>query len=125
MSRELMEKVLPRMARRLDRQLRRYHSGQLSDDQFTHKFESLLKQQYDWLASQGVAEIDAAIAIHGAILVLSSPGLRAEAAAQGVPLEVIEYRATRSAAADIAENYGVSEVRATQALSSVVAAFSD
>lgn len=125
MSRELMEKVLPRMARRLDRQLRRYHAGELNDDEFTHKFECLLQQQYDWLAKQGFAEVDAAVAIHGAVLVLSTPGLRAEAAEKGVPLEVIEFEATRAAAADIAENYGVNERRATQALSNVVAAFSD
>ena len=60
-----------------------------------------------------------------AVLVLSSPGLRAEAAEQGVPLEVVEFQATKAAAADIAVNYGVNERRATQALSNVVAAFSD
>ena len=120
-----MELVLPRMARRLDRQLRRYRAGELSDAQFTHKFECLLQQQYNWLAQQGVEEVDAAVAIHGAVLVLSGPGLRAEAAEEGLPLEVIEYRATRAAAADVAQNYGISENRATRRIAAIVAAYSE
>src|SRR5262245_65456806 len=94
MSKQLMELVLPRMARRLDRQLRRYRAGELDDDQFTHKFECLLQQQYTWLANQGLDEVEAAVTIHGAGLVLSGPGLRAAAADQGVRLEVIESQAT-------------------------------
>jgi len=125
MSKDLMELVLPRMARRLDRQLRRYRAGELSDAQFTHKFECLLQQQYNWLAQQGVEEVDAAVAIHGAVLVLSGPGLRAEAAEEGLPLEVIEYRATRAAAADVAQNYGISENRATRRIAAIVAAYSE
>src|SRR5438093_12431580 len=114
MSKDLMDLVLPRMARRLDRQLRRYRAGELDDDQFEHKFECLLQQQYHWLAQKGISEVEAAVAIHGAVLVLSGPGLRAEAAEQGVPLEVIEYRATRAAADDVARNYGVNINRATR-----------
>ena len=125
MSKDVIELVLPRMARRLDRQLRRYRAGELDDAQFTRKFECLLQQQYNWLARQGIAEVDAAVAIHGAVLVLSGPGLRAEAAEQGVPLEVVEYRATRAAAADVAQNYGISEARATHRISILVAAYSD
>jgi hypothetical protein len=125
MSKDVIELVLPRMARRLDRQLRRYRAGELDDAQFTHKFECLLQQQYNWLARQGVAEVDAAVAIHGAVLVLSGPGLRAEAAEQGVPLEVVEYRATRAAAADVAQNYGISEAKATHRISTLVAAYSE
>ena len=34
MSKDIMELVLPRMAQRLDRQLRRYRAGELDDDQF-------------------------------------------------------------------------------------------
>ena len=48
MSRELMELVLPRLARRLDRTLRRYHAGQLDANQFSRRFESLLQQQHAW-----------------------------------------------------------------------------
>jgi hypothetical protein len=125
MNRELMELILPRMARRLNRQLRRYEAGELTDDQFEHKFECLLQQQYHWLAQKGIPEVDAAVAIHGAVLVLSGPGLRAEAAEQGVPLEVIEFRATRAAADDVAKNYGVNVNRATRRIAALVAAFSE
>jgi hypothetical protein len=113
------------MARRLNRQLRRYEAGELTDDQFEHKFECLLQQQYDWLAKKGIAGVDAAVTIHGAVLVLSGAGLRAEAAEEGVPLEIVEYRATRAAAADVARNYGVSEDRATRRIAALVAEFSE
>ena len=93
MSKELMDIVLPRLAQRLNRQLRRYRAGELDDDQFSRKFETLLQQQFSWLANQGIPEVEAAIAVHGAVLVLSGPGLRAEAAELSLPLEVIEHRA--------------------------------
>jgi len=125
MSRELMEIVLPRLAQRLNRQLRRYRAGKLDDAQFSRKFEALLQQQYAWLARQGIPELEAAVAVHGAVLVLSGPGLRAEAAEQSLPLEVIEYRAVRAAAADIAENYGISERRVTRRISALVACYAD
>ena len=54
MSRELMDLVLPRLAQRLNRQLRRYRAGEIDDDQFSQRFENLLQQQYSWLANQGV-----------------------------------------------------------------------
>src|SRR5215469_15655877 len=119
MSKELMDIVLPRLAQRLNRQLRRYRAGELNDSEFSRKFEDLLQQQFSWLANQGIPEVEAAIAVHGAVLVLSSPGLRAEAAEQSLPLEVVEYRAIRAAACDIAEHYGVSEPRATRRLSGI------
>jgi hypothetical protein len=125
MSRELMDIVLPRLAQRLNRQLRRYRAGELDDDQFSRKFESLLQQQYAWLANQGIPEVEAAVAVHGAVLVLSGPGLRAEAAEQAVPLEVIEYRAVRAAAGDISEHYGVSPRRATRRLAAIVASYAE
>ena len=125
MSRELMEIVLPRLAQRLNRQLRRYRAGKLDDAQFSRKFEVLLQQQYAWLAKQGIPEVEAAVAVHGAVLVLSGPGLRAEAAEQCLPLEVIEYRAVRAAASDIAENYGISERRAARRISTLVACYAD
>ena len=92
MSRELMELVLPRLAKRLNRHLRRYREGELNESQFSRRFELLLQQQYAWLANKGIPEVDAAVAVHGAVLVLSGPGLRAEAEEQSVPLEVVEYR---------------------------------
>ncbi len=125
MSKELMDIVLPRLAQRLNRQLRRYRAGELDDDQFSRKFETLLQQQYAWLANQGIPEVEAAIAVHGAVLVLSGPGLRAEAMEQSLPLEVVEYRAIRAAAGDIAEHYGVSEPRATRRLSGIVAYYAE
>lgn len=125
MSKELMDIVLPRLAQRLNRQLRRYRAGELDDAQFSRKFETLLQQQYAWLANQGIPEVEAAVAVHGAVLVLSGPGLRAEAAEQSMPLEVVEYRAVRAAASDIAEHYGVSEQRATRRLSNIVAYYAE
>jgi hypothetical protein len=125
MSKALMDIVLPRLAQRLNRQIRRYRAGELDDDQFSRMFETLLHQQYSWLANQGIPEVEAAIAVHGAVLVLSGPGLRAEAAEQSLPLEVVEQRAIRAAAGDIAEHYGVSEERATRRLSSIVAYYAE
>ncbi len=125
MSKELMDIVLPRLAQRLNRQLRRYRAGELSEAQFSRKFEALLQQQYAWLANHGVPEVDAAVTVHGAVLVLSGPGLRAEAEQLKLPLEVVEYRAIRTAAADIAANYGVSQARATRQISAIMAQYGD
>jgi hypothetical protein len=125
MSRELMDIVLPRLAQRLNRQLRRYRSGELDDDQFSRRFETLLQQQYIWLANQGVPELEAAVAVHGAVLVLSSPGLRVEAAEQGVPLEIIEHQAVQAAAADISSNYNVSQRKAVHRISAIVAYYAE
>jgi hypothetical protein len=125
MSKELMDIVLPRLAQRLNRQLRRYRAGELDDAQFSRKFETLLQQQYSWLANQGIPEVEAAVAVHGAVLVLSSPGLRAEAMEQSLPLEVIEHRAVRAAASDIAEHYGISEKKATRRLAAIMAYYTE
>ncbi|HZU35436.1 MAG TPA: hypothetical protein VFA18_05990 [Gemmataceae bacterium] len=125
MNKELMEIVLPRLAQRLNRQLRRYRAGELNDAQFSHKFEMLLQQQYAWLANQGIPEVEAAIAVHGAVLVLSGPGLRAEAAEQSIPLEIVEFNAIRAAAADIASNYDVSESKTIRRLSALVAFYAE
>ena len=84
-----------------------------------------MQQQYAWLANQGIPEVEAAVAVHGAVLVLSGPGLRAEAAEQSLPLEVIELRAIRAAAGDIAEHYGISERKATRRLSAIVACYAE
>jgi hypothetical protein len=125
MSKELMDIVLPRLAQRLNRQLRRYRAGELDDDQFAQKFENLLQQQYSWLANQGVPGVEAAVAVHGAVLVLSSPGLRVEAAEQGIPLEIVEHRAVRAAAEDISQHYGISERRAIGRISALVAYYAE
>src|SRR5436305_1296203 len=105
MSGQLIRIVLPQLAQRLHRKVKRYRAGKLSDAQFAEQFESLLRKQYDWLAAHGAKPAEAAVAVHGAVLVLTSPGLRVEAEQEKLPLEVIEYRALRVAAADIAQNH--------------------
>ena len=125
MSRQLMEVVLPRLAKPLYHHLEKYRSGELSDRQFTRRFETLLQKQHAWLAERGVSGVRAAVAIHAGVLVLSLPGLRAEAVERGLPLEVVEHRAVREAAADVCSNYGIPEPRAAQAISSLVAQYGD
>jgi hypothetical protein len=125
MNKPLMEVVLPRLAQRLDRHLRRYQSGQLNDSQFSRKFEALMQQQFSWLANQGIPEAEAAVAVHSAVIVLSAPGLQAEAAEQSLPLEVIEYRAVLGAAEDIAQCYGINERRVARRISALVAQYAD
>ena len=125
MSKQIMEVVLPRLARRLYKQLRRYRAGEINDAEFTKAFESLLQNQHSWLASRGVSDSRAAVAIHGAVLVLSGPGLRAEAAHLKVPLEVVEQRAIKAAATDIAKNYGKSEEKILDQITSIVARYGD
>ena len=125
MSKQLIRIVLPQLARRLQPQVQAYRDGELSDSQFARKFEGLLQHQYAWLAKRGVPEPEAAVAIHSAVLVLSGPGLRAEAEQLKMPLEVVEYRAVRTAAADISANYGVSQARATRQISAILAQYGD
>jgi hypothetical protein len=125
MDKQLMEIVLPRLARRLHRHLRRFHAGELDHKQFSKKFESLLQNQYAWLSEQGVPETEAAVAIHAGVLILSSPGLRAEAEQLGMPLEVVEFRAVREAAQDVARSYSISQHQATRQISSILALYAD
>jgi len=120
-----MELILPRLARRLNRQLRRFRAGRLNESQFSRRFEALLQQQHAWLANKGYPELDAAVAVHGAVLVLSGPGLRAEAEEESIPLEVVEFRAARAAAADIAEHFKVSQSRALRRICDLVAVYAD
>ena len=122
---QLMEMVLPRLSRRLHAQLKRYRAGKLDDDQFTERFEELLQGQYNWLAERGVAELDAALALHAAVLVLSGPGLAAEAEEKSQPREILEARAVSTAAADIAQNYEMDERKAYSLLAGLVARYSD
>jgi hypothetical protein len=125
MNKEIIELVLPRMATRLHEQLKLYQAGELDQDAFTRDFEELLQRQYAWLAKRGVPESDAAVAIHAAVLVLSGPGLRAEAESQGLPLEVVEARAVRGAADEIAANYGISGRRVYRQIAAMLAAYAD
>jgi hypothetical protein len=125
MNRQLIELVLPRLAKKLYRELQRYQTGQLDEAGFTHCFENLLQRQHDWLISRGISEVQAALAIHAAVLILSMPGLRGEAAETGLPLEVIEYRAVREAAVDVARNYGFSEHKAMHIIGRILARYAD
>ncbi len=121
MGKPLMKVVLPRVARPLYRQLERLQCGEVNEDQFTEAIEAMLQRQHAWLSKHGISAARAAIAIHAAVLVLSQPGLRAEAAEEGVPLEVLENRALREAAGDIAENYGLAANRAADLIARLVA----
>jgi hypothetical protein len=125
MSGQLIRIVLPSLAQRLHRKVKRYRAGKLSDSEFADQFEKLLRNQYDSLAARGAAPADAAVAVHGAVLVLTGPGLRVEAEQSKLPLEVIEYQALRTAAADIAKNHRVAENWAFRRLSSIVAQYAD
>ena len=51
--------------------------------------------------------------------------MRAEAEEESVPLEVIEFRAVKAAAADVAEQFGVSARRAMRRISALVAGYAD
>src|SRR4051794_41590563 len=107
MSRELMELILPRLAQRLNRQLRRYREGRLDEAAFSAKFERLLQQQHAWLANRGVADVDAAVTVHGAVLVLSAAGLRAAEGGGGGPLGGVEVRGGEAGAAELAGHLGL------------------
>ncbi len=125
MKRALIELVLPRLARRLHRQLERYQAGELDQDGFTRDFETLLQRQYAWLSQRGVPEAEAAVAIHAAVLILSAPGMRAEAEQEQLPLEVIEFRAVRAAAAEIAANYNTSKSQVLEQITAILVQYGD
>ncbi len=123
MSKQLIELVLPRLAEPLYRHLQRFRDGHWDEDRFTRTFERLLRRQHNWLTKQGVSDVVAALTIHGAVLVLSHPGLQAEAAEEKLPLEMIEYRAVKEAAEDVAHNYDIEEREAVRVLSGMVAKY--
>jgi hypothetical protein len=120
-----MDIVLPRLAKPLQRHLERYQLGEMTEAQFTRKFEEVLQQQHDWLSRRKVKEDRAAVAIHAAVIILSQPGLRAEAFDNQLPFEVIELRAIDEAAQDIAASYGMDRRRATEAIARLIARHGD
>jgi hypothetical protein len=124
MSNQLVEAVLPRLARKLYQELQHLKEGKLSECEFTEGFEKLLDQQHAWLIGKGASEVQAALAIHGAVLVLSTPGLREEASESGTPLEVLEFRAIRDAAREVADSYEIPERQAFQAIGAIVSKYS-
>jgi hypothetical protein len=125
MSKQLMDVVLPRLARPLYKHLERFRTGEISEGQFTRRFESLLQKQHAWLARRGISAARAAMAIHAGVLVLSLPGLRAEAEEQGVPLEVVEVKAIREAAQDLARNYALDLGRSFDLIAAIVAKYGE
>lgn len=125
MSKQLMEIVLPRLARPLYQHLEQFQLGRLSEVQFTKKFEKELQKQHHWLAKRGIEVAKAAVAIHAAVIVLSLPGLRSEAKEASVPLEILEFRAIKEAAQDVAQNYGMCQRRAINAISRLVARYGE
>jgi hypothetical protein len=125
MSKQLMEIVLPRLARPLYQHLEQFQLGRMDELQFTKKFEKELQKQHYWLAKRGIEVAKAAVAIHAAVIVLSLPGLRSEAKEGNVPLEVLEFKAIREAAQDVAQNYGMSRALAISAISRLVARYGD
>ena len=125
MSKQLMEIVLPRLARPLYQHLEQFQLGRLDELQFTKKFEKELQRQHHWLAQRGIEVAKAAVAIHAAVIVLSLPGLRSEAKEANVPLEVLEFRAIREAAQDVAQNYGMDQNRAINSIARLVARYGE
>ena len=105
MNKQLMKMVLPRLAQAAVLAAAKVPDGTAQRLQFSEHFEELLQKQHHWLSQKGISAAKAAITIHAAVLVLSQPGLRAEAAEANLPLEVIEYRAVREAARDVSQNY--------------------
>ena len=124
MGKSLIEVVLPRLARPLYRHLEAFQTGVVSEEQFTDRFERELNRQHAWLSRHGVSAGKAAVAIHAAVLVLSLPGLRAEAVEMKLPLEVLEVRAIQEAAADVGSTYGLPVRRTADAIAALVARYS-
>ncbi len=125
MAKQLMDIVLPRLARPLYRHLERFQLGELNEAQFTRRFEQVLQRQHDWLAQRGIAAARAAVAIHAAVIILSMPGLRSEAEEGSLPLEVLEARAVREAALDVAGSFGMDQGRAANAIARLVARYAE
>jgi hypothetical protein len=125
MSKQLMEIVLPRLARPLYQHLEQFQLGKLDELQFTKKFEKELQKQHHWLARRGIEVAKAAVAIHAAVIVLSLPGLRSEAKEANVPLEVLEFKAIREAGSDVSHNYGMDRLQATNAIARLVARYAE
>lgn len=123
MAMPLMKLVLPHLAEQLQCQLERYHSGAVNEEEFAHDFAALLKGQYDLLSDQGVSQREAALTIHAAVLVLSRPGLRAEAEERNLPLELVECEALRSAANYLSSNYALKERWVFSRLGDIVAEY--
>jgi hypothetical protein len=125
MGKTLLELVLPRLAQPLYRHLEQFQTGVIDDSQFSERFEAVLSRQHSWLSKKGVTESRAAVAIHAAVLILSRPGLRLEAEELGLPVEVLEMRAVRESAEDVARCYGMPAARAADAIADLCILYGD
>ncbi len=126
MGKTLLELVLPRLARPLYQHLEQFQTGVIDEPQFSARFEAVLSQQHSWLSKRkGMTEPRAAIAIHAAVLILSRPGLRLEAEEKKVPVEVLEMKAIREAADDVAESYGMKSNRVADSIARLVILYGD
>jgi hypothetical protein len=123
MGHQVMEMLLPRLAKRLYGQVKRFRAGKLSEEEFAQQFASLLQKQYVWLARQGIAEREAALAIHAGVLVLTRPGLCAAASEMGIPAEIVETRAIQNAAKDVAQHYPIDVNSAFEVLADMLACY--
>jgi hypothetical protein len=123
MSKPLIEVMLPRLAGPLFRDLEKFQTGELNEQEFTSRFEGELNRQHAWLSKRGISAGKAAVAIHAAVLVLSLPGLRAEAVEAKVPLEVLEMRAIREAAQDVSATYGLPMLKSADAIAVLFAKY--
>jgi len=121
MSKNMLELVLPRIARVLSKQLKSYKAGRMDDETFSTNFDSILQQQCEWLNNQGYQTADSAITVHAALIVLSSPGLKEEAKRLNVPLEVIEFRAICESSKELAESIGEPLFEVVEKLSCLIA----
>ena len=124
MSKQLMDVVLPPGQTAVPSS-ENYRSGELSDQQFTRRFEALLQRQHAWLAKRGVSGARAAVAIHAGVLVLSLPGCVPRRPERGMPLEVVELQAVREAAADVARSYDLEEKRVADAIATIIARYGE
>jgi hypothetical protein len=59
------------------------------------------------------------------VLVLSLPGLRAEASERGLPLEAVEVQAVHEAAVDVARSYDLDERRVADAIATIIARYGE
>jgi hypothetical protein len=81
----------------------------------------LIDRRFRAAALWSLAAARAAVAIHAAVIVLSHPGLRAEAVEGKIPVEVLEQKAVREAANDVASSYGMDRLKAADAIARLVA----
>src|SRR5262249_38184493 len=107
----------------LFRDLEKFQTGELNEQQFTSRFEGELNRQHAWLSKKGISAGKAAVAIHAAGLRVRLPGLQAEGGeAKGAPA-VLEMRAIREAAQDVSATYGLPVLKSADAIAVLFAKY--